>query len=348
MGGWDAARLRAVGRTGLTVAIAIVFGLVAHLAGIPGGLVMGGALGVSAVAVAGFKAEVADPARDVIFAMTGLIMGASVSPDSLELAGRWPISLALLLLELAVVVVVGGFALRRLFGFDWATAVLSLFPGNLALVAAVSATGLGNTGAIFVIQSVRVLFLAVLIPLVALGFAGDASRILVGPDASLQTLALISAISIAAGIAGERLRIPVGSLLVPMILVAAARVTGLFQGEVPEVLMILVLGAIGAVIGARFSSLNRDDLRGNLVPALVGTALILAAAMPFIAVDVLFTGFPFGQIWLAFAPGAIEGMGALGVALGFDPAFIAVHHVVRLIALTVAMPFVVRMLRGRT
>ena len=49
---------------------------------------------------------------------------------------------------------------------------------------------------------------------------------------------------------------------------------------------------------------------------------------------------PFGQIWLGLAPGALEGMGALGIALGFDTAFIAAHHVTRLLLLTLAIPSV--------
>jgi uncharacterized membrane protein AbrB (regulator of aidB expression) len=56
---------------------------------------------------------------------------------------------------------------------------------------------------------------------------------------------------------------------------------------------------------------------------------------------------PFGQIWLGLSPGALEGMGALGIALGFDTAFIAAHHVARLLFLTIAIPVVTLLVRER-
>ena len=56
---------------------------------------------------------------------------------------------------------------------------------------------------------------------------------------------------------------------------------------------------------------------------------------------------PFGQIWLDLSPGALEGMGALGIALGYDTAFIAAHHVVRLLMLSLAIPVVVWLVKRR-
>jgi uncharacterized membrane protein AbrB (regulator of aidB expression) len=41
-------------------------------------------------------------------------------------------------------------------------------------------------------------------------------------------------------------------------------------------------------------------------------------------------------------------MGALGVALGYDTAFIAAHHVSRLLMLTAAIPSVAMLLRSKS
>ena len=56
---------------------------------------------------------------------------------------------------------------------------------------------------------------------------------------------------------------------------------------------------------------------------------------------------PYGQLWLGLSPGALEGMGALGIALGYDTAFIAAHHVIRLLMLSFAIPLVVVVIRRR-
>ena len=54
------------------------------------------------------------------------------------------------------------------------------------------------------------------------------------------------------------------------------------------------------------------------------------------------TGLPLGQLWVAFAPGGVEAMAAMGLALGYDPAFVAVHHLVRLAVLFVIVPLFLR------
>jgi uncharacterized protein len=61
----------------------------------------------------------------------------------------------------------------------------------------------------------------------------------------------------------------------------------------------------------------------------------------------LLVDMPYGQLWLGLSPGALEGMGALGIALGYDTAFIAAHHVIRLLMLTFAIPLVVVVIKRR-
>jgi uncharacterized membrane protein AbrB (regulator of aidB expression) len=89
------------------------------------------------------------------------------------------------------------------------------------------------------------------------------------------------------------------------------------------------------------------EFRKAAVGGLIATALTIAivTAVAFSAAG--FVDMPFGQIWLGLAPGALESMGALGIALGFDTAFIAAHHVARLLLLTVAIPVVVLLVRER-
>jgi uncharacterized membrane protein AbrB (regulator of aidB expression) len=48
---------------------------------------------------------------------------------------------------------------------------------------------------------------------------------------------------------------------------------------------------------------------------------------------------------LAFAPGGVEVMAAIAVETGLEPAFVAAHHVFRLIVLTVLVPVMIARLR---
>ena len=77
----------------------------------------------------------------------------------------------------------------------------------------------------------------------------------------------------------------------------------------------------------------------------IATAMTVGICTAITLVVAQFVDMPFGQIWLGLAPGAIEGMGALGIALGYDTAFIAAHHVIRLLMLSFASPTVVMLVR---
>jgi uncharacterized protein len=48
---------------------------------------------------------------------------------------------------------------------------------------------------------------------------------------------------------------------------------------------------------------------------------------------------PMGQIWLAYTPGGIEAMSIVAFALGFDVAFVGMHHVVRFAGLGLIVPW---------
>ena len=84
-----------------------------------------------------------------------------------------------------------------------------------------------------------------------------------------------------------------------------------------------------------------------VVGGLVATAMTVAIVTIVTYGASRFVDMPYGQIWLGLSPGALEGMGALGIALGFDTAFIAAHHVARLLILTFAIPVVALLVREK-
>ena len=51
---------------------------------------------------------------------------------------------------------------------------------------------------------------------------------------------------------------------------------------------------------------------------------------------------PFGMVWVSFAPGGVEGMSAMALSLGYDPAYVATHHIFRLLLLLAILPLFVR------
>lgn len=338
--------LRVVPGTLATLALAAAGGAAFSLTGVPAGLLMGGALTVCLAAVLGFRAQFPTRLRDAQFVLVGLTMGASVAPDTLSLIGQWPITMAALALELVLVVLACGLVLQKLFALDKGTAYLSSFPGHLSFVVAIASAGVGEPRKIVVIQTLRVMILTLCAPIGAvflpLGeYAGSPATAIVAP----QTLALVALGCIATGWAFSRLKVPAGYVLGSMAFATAMKLSGVFEGALPPLLVEITFIGMAALIGSRFAGISRAELARAAVGGLVTTALTVLIVTVTALIVAQWVDMPIGQIWLGLSPGGLESMGALGIALGYDTAFIAAHHVARLLMLTFAIPTVVLLVK---
>ena len=316
------------------------------LLGLPAGWLMGGALAVTIAAMAGLPVAMPDALRNVIFVLIGMSMGASVAPDSLALLGSWPISLAALAIELVVIVATTGWMLTRLFGLDAGTAYLSSFPGHLSFVMGIAATGVGNARQIVIIQVIRILMLTIAVPVGATFLPIDHFDV-VAASAFLSPLQLVllAAGCVAVGLVFTLLRIPAAMVLGAMAAATAAKLGGLYTEAMPTPLVVITFILTGAMIGARFVGITRAEFMAAAKGGLIATAMTVGIVTIMALGVAQLVDMPFGQIWLGLSPGALEGMGALGIALGYDTAFIAAHHVIRLLMLSFAIPSVVLLIR---
>jgi membrane AbrB-like protein len=254
---------------------------------------------------------------------------------------------AALILELIILIASIGYVLRKVFKLDTGTAYLSSFPGHLSFVMGIAAAGVGDPRQITIIQVIRILMLTVMVPVGALflpvsEFAPPADHTIL----SWQSLLVMIAICAATGFVFTRLRIPAGYALGAMAAATTAKLTGLMDGHMPPALTVGTFIMIGALIGSRFSGITVREFAKASVGGLVGTAMVFVTCTVLSLIAAQIVDMPFGQIWLGLSPGGLESMGALGVALGFDTAFIAAHHVARLLLLTLAIPVVVMLVRA--
>lgn len=324
-----------------TLIISLAGGLVGHFAGMPAGLLMGGAVAVSIAGIAGVQTHLPIRLRNTAFVVIGMTLGTNVASDSLTLMKQWPLSFLGLVLVLVLIVSICTLVLRYMFGFDKATAYLASFPGHLSFVLGMAESGYGNIRQISVIQSMRVLLLTVLVPIFAR--FNSSIDLSVGPQGELMSLPVLGILAVACALGGfifQWLKIPAAFVLGSMMVATAGKLMGLYDGRLPFVLVAFGFVVMGGLIGSRFSG---TTLREITRAALGGVAITVVSVVVLSSVVFGLTQFvdmPFGQLWLGMAPGALEAMGALGVALGFDTAFIAAHHTARFFLLTLAIPTV--------
>lgn len=332
----------------LTLAISAAGGLAATLLSLPAGWLMGGALAVTGAAMAGVKVCMPDWLRDVAFVLIGMSMGANVAPDSLQLIASWPVSLAGLVVELVLIITLTGWMLVKVFKLDPGTAYLSSFPGHLSFILGIAAAGVGDSRQIVIIQVIRILMLTIAVPIGAVFLPIDHFTPPVPTSfLSIWQLLALAAGCVAVGLIFLRFKVPAGFVLGSMAAATAAKLGGLYVEAIPTPLVTVTFILTGALIGSRFAGITRAEFMNAAKGGIIATAMTMGIVTVVTGAVSLVVDMPFGQLWLGLSPGALEGMGALGIALGYDTAFIAAHHVIRLLLLSFAIPAVVVLIRRR-
>ena len=135
-----------------------------QLIGFPAALVAGSMLAVALAALAGRPMQVPLPLARVCFVMVGMLLGAVVTPQTLGGIATWPLSVALLIV--AVMVILAGTAsyLRWVHGWDALSALLGASPGSMAQVLALSAELGADMRGIAIVHVMRVLLIVLGVP----------------------------------------------------------------------------------------------------------------------------------------------------------------------------------------
>lgn len=330
----------------LTLAIALAGGATFAVLGMPGPWLSGPAIAVAIASLFGLDLGVPKLVRNAALVFLGATMGTAVTPDSLALMSRWPLSLAGLAAVVMAIMLSISFYLERVHRYDRATARLAGVPGALPYVLALAADSTGDVRRITIIQMMRLAILLICLPsvltLIGAGSAGGAPP--APPQAPIvvwQLAALLAAATLG-GLLFERLGAPAGMLFGAMVTGALLYGTGSISSGRPDWLMLPGFVVIGAMVGANFAGTDLALFRATALAGIgsvaVGGAVALAFAWPVAAL----LGVPVAQVWLAYAPGGVETMTIMALALNLDPAYVGAHHVARFLGLGLVVPWWLR------
>ncbi|WP_435539500.1 AbrB family transcriptional regulator [Azospirillum sp. ST 5-10] len=319
---------------------------------LPASWLAGAMLAVAAGGLAGLPVQVPTPLRLAAFTLLGLTMGAGVTPETVHRMAAWPVSLLLLGVSVAVIMIAGTAHLQRVHGWDRATARFCAVPGALSAVLATATGTSADIPRVALVQTVRLVVLVAVMPWILQAVAavpGVPGTVAGGAGVTGGSLGL--ALLVAASAAGaalfHRLRLPGDALVGAMLVSAVLHVTGLVEGRPPAPLLAAGFVTTGAVIGARFRGVSPRQLAGALRPGLECVVLALVLSAAFAGAGSALLGLPFGQLWLAYAPGGVEALTVVTFALGYDVAFVGTHHVVRFLGIGLSTPWWTPVRRGR-
>ena len=326
-----------------TLAIAALGGIVFALLGVPGGYLSGAILACAAAALGGLDERISQRLRNVALLMLGLVVGSTVTAETLNALPRWPVSLMALAVAMAALIIVVPRYLARMHGLDTPTARLCAIPGAVSLVLALADELNVDERRVAVLQSLRLAILMMAVPLaVSLGVdLGDGARAVTPLLGAPQLLALL-AVAGTGFLLARRLSVPAPALTGAMLISGALFASGAVAGRLPEPLVATAFIVLGASVGARFAGLDRAYLAGCLGMSAGGITLAVVITALIAWPAAAYLDLPFMQMWLAMAPGGFDTMVALALALGVDPAFVAGHQLIRLLGLFLIVPFLFR------
>ncbi len=327
-----------------TLALGLAGAGLAAIAQIPAGPLIGAALATGAGAAAGLRLDQPAWLRNLGFAIIGVTLGAGIHPGFLSDLLHWAPSLGLLLVAQVATVLSGAAVLSRYVGLGRETALLAASPGGISTVIALAIEGRGDATPVLVLQVLRILVLVTVTPPLAF-LVSDPVAPQIAPPMGWAVLAALVAIAYPCGLWGARRGLPAATLLLAMVLSGTAHGLDLRHGRPPAPAIFLGFALAGIGLGTRLTGLRPRDLTRYAGGAVLLLGNAIAVSLAFALATSGITGIDPGAVWIAFAPGGVEAMAAIGLAMGYDPAFIAIHHVARILFLTLFVP--VLMARGR-
>jgi len=275
----------------------------------------------------------------------GVVIGSSVTPDLIRnLPNQGPTLIMIPLFVLAIGLVGYPF-LRKVMGFDHATAYYSAMPGGLQDMLIFGAEAGGDVRAMSLIHATRVLVIVSGAPIAMTLFLGlDLTR---PPGLHATELPPIEIIvMIASGVAGWKIAERIGmfgaSILGPLILTAILSLSGIIHSRPPVEMIWVAQLFIGIAVGANYSGITKRELRVDVFAGLVFSLLLAIVSVIFVVVIQYFTKTDPLNVWLSFLPGGQAEMAMIAILSGADVAFVVTHHLLRIFVVILAAPIVAR------
>jgi membrane AbrB-like protein len=325
--------------TAETLAIALGGGLAFVYLGLPAGLVSGSVVAVATAALAGRPVKIPLGLARICYVIVGTLLGAVVTPETLQGVVHWPVSIALLVLASIGMTLATTAYLHIVHRWDPFSALMAASPGAMAQVIALSTELGGDLRGIAVVQTVRVLLLVVGLPngLALFGLVVPAVPVPRGEAdlAVLGQMIVLVIVACACAIAFLRFRFPGGLMFGAMAGSAVLHGSGLIHAVLPWWIGSASVITLGALVGSRFANTTPRMLVRDLGAALGSFAVAMVVATFFILIVAWLLPFSIANIVIAFSPGAQDTMMVLALALHLDPVYVGAHHLARFLVVTI-------------
>jgi uncharacterized protein len=282
----------------------------------------------------------------------GCLMAKSLQPAALaQVAAGWPIFLLVTTSIIAASAVLGWYLMRRQI-FPGTTAVWGLAPGAASAMVVMAESYGADVRLVAFMQYLRVAVVTASAALVARIWAPH-----IGPSVASGTdwFAVVSGSHVAwtvvlafgGALAARRLKIPGGSMVLPLIVGTVLQATGVMVMELPGALLAWAYAMIGWSIGLRFTrKILGHAFRAfpqvlGAIFGLMGVGVVIAVLLSRLAgIDPL-------TAYLAASPGGADSVAVIAATSAVDAGFVMAMQLARFLMVLVLGPQVSKFVATR-
>lgn len=287
--------------------------------------------------------------RLVFIGLIGMMIGGQITPALFSDPARLGLSVAALAGFVGTAQGLNYLIFRRLGGYDRATALCAGAPGGLYESIALGEEHGADLSRLMLQQFLRVIFVVTALPVglslwLGAPVGSSAGMSFARADTDWQAVPLVLAtlgVGIAAGIL---LRLPARQLTGPLLAAGAVTLSGLATIGLPQWLINDAQIVVGVALGLRFKGLDRRLLLRGVWLSALSVAGMLALAALFAGLLLLVWPEPFDVLLISFAPGGLTEMALVALSLQANPAFVTLHHIIRILLTVMGLGFASRRL----
>lgn len=341
------ARLRPWQQWLIFIAVALPLTAVLQLIRLPAGTLLGPMVTAIAIALSAGTIRVPERVFKSAQGVLGCLIASGLSGPILgDIMRDWPLLLGSVFGVLVASSAIGWFLARRRV-LPGTTAIWGSYPGAAAAMCLMADAFGADIRLVSFMQYWRVLLVVATASTVARIWApaiGTLPEIIWFPPLAPLSFAATLALCAVGPILGDRLRIPSGAMLVPLVLGMALQDSGIVSLSLPPWFLVVSFAVVGASIGLRFTRGIVFHAARALPRVTAAIIVLIATCSGFGWMLTHFAGIDPLTAYLATSPGGADSMAIIAASSPVDVPFVMALQTARFIIILVVGPGLARLI----
>ncbi|MFM1814521.1 MAG: hypothetical protein RLZ98_1216 [Pseudomonadota bacterium] len=320
----------------LALAIGGIGGWIFWLLQLPLPWMLGSMVFCTLAAVAGVRIESPVIIRRPTVSIISVMLGAAFTPQLLASLWTWFPTI----IGLSVSTILSGIVcvayFRYVAGFNAPTAYFSGMPGGVVEMVMLGEQYKADVHRIALVQASRILILVFALPFIVQMMLGISlgQRPPVGQsvlETPFSSYVLLIFCAVVGYHIGPKLNFPAPPFTGPLFVSGLLHVLGLTDFKPATEIVIVAQVILGGYIGTSFRGVSPAEFVRTLATGMGAAGLLLVTTITVAYITSLVSRYEMIPLLLAFSPGGVIEMSLIALALHIEVAFVACHHLMRVL-----------------